>query len=390
MPAKLALYANVGPELTHYDVDVEACALTRRGTVTLPAKVQYVWPHANRRFLYVSTSDAASGLGPQGTCHHVTGFRIDPETGALTQHGESIPLPHRPIHHSTDVPSEHVLVAFSNPSGVRVYKINPDGTPGAEVVQAAPIDPGIYAHQVMAMPDNRAVILVTRGHDARNGKSEEPGALKVFSFKDGQLGDEQSIAPGGGFGFGPRHLDFHRSKPWVYVSLERQNQVDLFERVGDSLAPEPKFRKHTLTDISQQHRYRQMVGTVHVHPNGNFLYVANRYNETVDFNGQPVLDVGENSLAVFSIDQTTGEPTLIQHMDTHGVHPRTFHIDPSGRMLVVGHIMGSKVRDGDSVRTVPARLTTFRIGDDGKLTFARAYDIDVNGQTIWWSGMVAW
>ena len=44
-----ALYASVGPELTHYDVDVEASTLTRRGTVGLPASVQYVWPHASRR-----------------------------------------------------------------------------------------------------------------------------------------------------------------------------------------------------------------------------------------------------------------------------------------------------------------------------------------------------
>jgi len=33
---QLALYANVGPELTHFDVDVDAATLTRRGSVTLP------------------------------------------------------------------------------------------------------------------------------------------------------------------------------------------------------------------------------------------------------------------------------------------------------------------------------------------------------------------
>jgi hypothetical protein len=30
----------------------------------------------------------------------------------------------------------------------------------------------------------------------------------------------------------------------------------------------------------------------------------------------------------------TGEPTPIQHIETQKIHPRTFHIDPSGRMLV--------------------------------------------------------
>ena len=60
---RVALYASVGPELTHYDLDVEGATLARRGTVSLPANVHYVWPHASRRFLYVASSDSASGIG---------------------------------------------------------------------------------------------------------------------------------------------------------------------------------------------------------------------------------------------------------------------------------------------------------------------------------------
>ena len=46
--SKVALYANVGPELTHYDLDVAGGGLIRKETVTLPAGVQYAWPHASR------------------------------------------------------------------------------------------------------------------------------------------------------------------------------------------------------------------------------------------------------------------------------------------------------------------------------------------------------
>ena len=80
---KVALYANVGADLTHYDVDVAGAALTKRATVTLPAGVQYAWPHVSRRYLYVATSSSASGYGPAGTEHHVTAFRIDSASGAL-------------------------------------------------------------------------------------------------------------------------------------------------------------------------------------------------------------------------------------------------------------------------------------------------------------------
>ena len=196
---KIALYASVGPELTHYDVDVDNAALVKQRAVTLPANVHYAWLHASGEYLYVASSNSASGMGPAGDKHHVTAFRIDPVSRALTPHGAPIALPTRPIHMTTDIPSEHLLVAFSNPSGVRVYRINADATPGAEVDQPEPIDPGIYAHQVRVRLDNRAVILVTRGHDAASGKPEEPGALKVFAYDRGRLTKEVSVAPNSGY-----------------------------------------------------------------------------------------------------------------------------------------------------------------------------------------------
>src|SRR5258707_10487157 len=183
---RVALYASVGPELTHYEVDVEGAALMRRGTVSLPANVHYAWPHASRRFLYVASSDSASGIGGVvGRNHHVTALSIDPTTGALAPHGAPIPLPTRPIHMTTDIPSEHILVAYSNPSGLCIYRINRDGTPGAEVGQPEAVYPGIYAHQVRGRLDNRKVILISRGHDAAGGNPEEPRGPPDFGFDNG-------------------------------------------------------------------------------------------------------------------------------------------------------------------------------------------------------------
>jgi 6-phosphogluconolactonase len=396
---KVALYASVGAELTQYDVEVEGAALVGRGTVILSANVHYAWPHASGRYLYVASSNSASGMGmgPVGDKHHVTAFRIDPNTGALLPHGDPIALPTRPIHMTTDIPSEHLLVAFSNPSAIRVYRVNPDATPGEEVVQPEPIDAGIYGHQVRVSPDNRLAVLVTRGHDAaaslqptglsRGGKPEEPGALKVFEYREGLLTSEASVAPNGGYGFGPRHLDFHPTKPWVYVSLERQNKLDMFEIAGSALSAAPVFRKDTLAEPGNI-RGRQAAGTVHVHPNGRFVYAVNRASSTTEVDGKPVFAGGENTLAVYRIDATSGEPTLIQHIDTRGIHCRTFHIDPSGRLLVAAHIMALPVRDGAGIRIVPASLSVFRISDDGKLDFVRKYDVDVGDRTMFWMGMV--
>ncbi|HEX3438852.1 MAG TPA: beta-propeller fold lactonase family protein [Pseudolabrys sp.] len=384
---KVALYANVGADLTHYEVDVAGAELTRRATVTLPAAVQYAWPHASRRYLYVASSSSAPGYATGGTEHHVTAFAVDPASGALTPHGTPIRLPTRPIHISTDIPSEHILVAFNNPSAVRVYRIKKDFTPGEEVQQPGPIDAGIYAHQIRVTPDNRLAILVTRGNEGTPNKPEDPGALKVFEYKDGLLTNEVSIAPNGGKEFGPRHLDFHSTKPWMYVSIETQNKMCMYRIENGRINPEIAYRAETLAEPTNI-RARQAAGTVHVHPNGRFLYGANRAEATTEFQAKQVFKGGENSIVVYEIDQATGEPIPIQHADTHKVHPRTFHIDPSGRMLVAEHNLPANIRDGDSVKTVPAGLSVFRVGDDGKLTFLRAHDVEVGDKTMFWMGMV--
>ena len=388
MPHNVRLYASIGPQLTHYDVDVESATLTRRATVTLPANVHYAWPHASRQYLYVASSNSASGIGGViGDKHHVSALRIDPATGGLAPHGTPIALPTRPIHMTSDVPSRNVLVAFSNPSGLKVYRVNPDFTPGAEVAQTEVIDPGIYGHQVRVGLDNRLAILVTRGHDVAAGKPEEPGALKVFRYEDGLLTGEVSVAPGAGYGFGPRHLDFHPVKPWVYVSLERQNRLDMFAIDGGRVSPTPLFSKGTLAEPGNI-RGRQAAGTIHVHPNGRFVYVANRASSTVGEGAPRVFAGGENTLAVYAIDPATGEPDPIQHVDTRGIHCRTFHIDPNGRLLVAAHITGLPVKEGGGIRMVPACLSLFRIGADGKLDFVRKYDVDVGDQQMFWMGMV--
>src|SRR5437764_705118 len=303
-PAKLAVYASVGPELIHYQVDVDGASLMKRESVTLPDSVQYAWPHPSKRYIYVAWSNGS------GADHHgVTAFRIDPASGALSPHGNPISLPARPVHITTDIPGTHLLVAFNDPSGLNVYGLASDGTIGSLVKQPAPLDFGIYGHQVRVDPSDKMVILVTRGNGPAKGKPEDPGALKVFTYQNGILTNRASVAPNKGFGFQPRHLDFEGT--WVFVSLERQNKLQVYKKLPDgSLSAEPLYTKDSLTEPGK-HRSGQAAGTVHVHPNGKLVYQANRSSGAG----------GENAIAVYSINQKTGEPTLMQHSDTHGQEP---------------------------------------------------------------------
>jgi 6-phosphogluconolactonase len=391
--AKTVYYASIGPELALFDIDVEAATLARRSAVTLPANVQYAWPHPSRRQLYAVSSNGGPGVA--GDKHYAHALAIDPGSGALRAHGAAAALPWRPIHCSVDRSGEYLFAAYNDPSNVTVHRLKTDGSIGEQVAQPQKLDTGIYAHQILAAPSNRIVLLVTRGNDARPGKAEDPGAIKTFAFADGMLRNLASIAPGNGLGFGPRHLDFHPEKPWVFVSVERQNQIYVYrldEQTG--LSREPMFVKSTLSSslrpegAAGKAGMHQGAGPIHVHPNGRVVYQTNRASSTVDFQGQKVFAGGDNSVAVFAIDQQTGEPTLIQTIDGSGIQLRTFGVDPSGRLLVAASIMPLPVRDGNKIATLPAGLMLFRIGDDGRLTFARKYDVDTGDRLQFWSGLV--
>jgi 6-phosphogluconolactonase len=386
---RTVFYQGVGDRLTQWDVDVDTATLIPQASVTLPSNIQYVWPHPSRKFLYASTSDAASGNAPNpGKVHRLCTLSVD-ATGAISMHGEAASLPQRPIHNSADARGEYALTCYNNPSNLTVHKINSDGSVGAQVQQAAKLDYGIFAHQILSMPGNRTVVMVTRGNRPENNKNEDPGALKIYTFKDGQLSPLANLPVGGngGLGYGPRHLDFHPSQPWVYVSVASPPALHMHRIDSDSLSPEPLYKRRTTIgtyDIS----FPQSAGPIHVHPNGRTVYVSNRASATVDFNGKKVFQGGENNIAVFSINPMTGEPTLIQNEDPQSFHIRTFSIDPSGRILVAASIIDMNVRDGDNVRHVPAALTVFRVGEDGKLTFTRKYPVELGGKFQWWTGLM--
>src|SRR5690606_8838413 len=156
---------------------------------------------------------------------------------------------------------------------------------------------------------------------------------------------------------------------------------------GDHVEETPAFKTTTLAGIRDP-KLHQTTSAIHVHPNGRFVYTANRADSTVELDGKRVFAGGENSIAVFAIDQATGEPRRIQNVDPLTHHVRTFSIDPSGRLLVAGSIRDMWTRYGNQTRLAPAGLTVFRIGADGKLQLVRKYDVELNGKMQWWTGMM--
>ncbi len=365
--AGTVMYAAAGSELSAYVANPAAATLEKRASVTLPENVQEAWPHPSRQWLYVGWSNNSAG---ERGHHGLTAFRVDPATGALTPHGQPVALRARPVYLTVDAGGKHVIVAYNLPSGASVHRIETAGTLGAEQSQPPGLDFGIYAHQVRVDPSGRIVVIATRGNVATDGKPEDPGAVKVYGYRDGVLSIRVSVAPNGGRGFSPRHVDFHPTRPFLFATIEAQNELHVY-RIDDgpSLGPAPLFSRKTLVDPARH--AGQATSAIHVHPNGRFVYLGNRGPAG-----------GENSIAVFAVNQKTGDPALIQSADTRGIHPRTFTIDPSGTMLVVANMQ----RSGDE----PPSLSVFRIGSDGKLSFVRKYPLDRgDSRGLFWTGMMA-
>jgi 6-phosphogluconolactonase len=82
-----------------------------------------------------------------------------------------------------------------------------------------------------------------------------------------------------------------------------------------------------------------------IHPNGKFLYASNR---------------GDNSIAVFAIDNTTGKLTLVEHQSTLGKTPRNFAIDPTGNFLIAAN------QDSNTVVVFRIDPTTGRLTPTGQ------------------------
>jgi 6-phosphogluconolactonase (cycloisomerase 2 family) len=387
--ARADIWANVGPKLLRYRIADDRKSLTSIGNpIFVPEEIQEAWQWGS--YLYVASSDAHTSDDPRN--HYLNAFEVD-GSGALEPLGAAVRLRHRPIHITVDQRGDHLLAAYNDPSTITVHRLRADGSIGAEVEQAAPLDTGIYPHQVRVMPSGRAVILPARGNQGVPGQREEdPGALKVFGFSDGQLTNRQSVAPNAGREFRCRHVDFHPSGKWAYVVIESQNQLQTFSIEDDRLSAEPLFVTSLLASPTPPRR-GQAASAIRMHPtNGRTLYVANRGRGTEIFQGQTVIsEEMENSIAVFSVDPRTGEPRLIQSADPQSIDIRMFALHPDGLSLVAT----SKETGGPDSRrvagrleTIPPRIVLFSIAPDGTLTLQYKQDVEIGDLFQLWCGAV--
>lgn len=392
----VSAYAAAGADVTNYWLDIATGELVRRATLTLPARVQYIWPHASLPILYAACADRGGDAASKP--FYLCALLRD-EAGDLTLHGDIVTLPERPIHLTTDNTSAHVLVIYGGKPGMTVYTTLDDGAIGREIPRASTFDFGTKPHHVRMAPLDDRAVLVARGAKGFGKPSYVEGAFKQVRFDAGQVEIVESVTPAADRtprGFNPRNVDFHPTRPLMFATLEAQNELAVFAMNGSRIEATPLFT-HTILQHPEAVRKRQDGGEVHVHPDGRHVYVVNRNDGYVEersgpswLNPDPIPEFpgGENNIAVFELDELTARPVLVQHVDTQGLDARTIAIDRSGTILLSADIAPMLVRKGEDLVTVPASLAVFRIGDDGRLTLLRRHDLEAGPEKVLWMGIV--
>jgi 6-phosphogluconolactonase len=120
-------------------------------------------------------------------------------------------------------------------------------------------------------------------------------------------------------GSGPGRLVFHPTGKWAYSLNEIANIVDVlaWDAEGGVLTS-----LQNISTLPEGNSGSNTTATVAVDSAGRFVYASNR---------------GDNSIAVFSIDDHDGKLKPVQRMDCGGKTPRHFTFDPGNEWLLVAN-----------------------------------------------------
>ena len=328
-------YTNAGKSegIYIYRLNMATGELKHFKTVKGVVDPSYLAIDRKRRSLFAVNEISQFEGQPSGA---VSSFSIDPKTGDLAYVNQKSSKGGSPCYVTQDRTGRFVLVANYESGNASVLPVEKNGSlrDAVSVVQHTGSSvnrdrqQGPHAHCILMDKANRYAFAVDLGIDK----------IVVYRFnqKKGELAQHGTVPTKPGAG--PRHLTFHGNNRFAYVINELDSTISTYTYDPRRGLLNPQ---QTISTLPQGFADASFCADVHVSPDGKFLYGSNR---------------GHNSIAVFSIDQKSGQLTLVEHVSTSGNWPRNFVIDPTGTYLLVAN------QRSDSV-------VTFRINKStGKLT----------------------
>ena len=301
-----------------FHFDPAAGTLSRAGSVTQILNPSFLARSPAGPFLYAVSESPETGT--------VSAYRIDAETGALAFLNRQPSGGAGPAYVSTDQTGRWVLAANYGSGSVALLPAGEDGRLGeaADVVQHEGSGPnperqeGPHAHYVHVGPDNRYAYATDLGTDEV--------LIYPFDAENGRLNAEEAQAIATPPGAGPRHLDFYPDGRYVYLVNELAGTVTAYAR---DAATGGLTSLQTLSTLPEDFDGENKSADLHIHPSGQWLYVSNRGDA--------------DGIAIFSIDEETGQLTPAGYQREGIRWPRNFAITPSGEHLLVANRRANEV-----------------------------------------------
>jgi 6-phosphogluconolactonase len=305
------------------EFDASIGKLTPRGLAGEAVNPSFLAIHPSRRYLFaVSEVSTLNGKKTGG----VSAFSLDPKTGDLKLLNQQSSGGEGPCHIVVDKQGKNVLVANYGSGSAASLPLEEDGKlrEAATVVQhkGSSVDKGRqegpHAHSINLDSANRFAFVADLGLDH----------VKVYRFgaEKGTLAPNDPAYVAVEPGAGPRHFAFHPDGKHAYVINEMQLTVTAFDYDSEHGVLKPI---QSISTLPKGYEGKGLsTAEVQVHPSGKFLYGSNR---------------GQNSIAIFTIDQASGKLTHVGNQGDQIKTPRNFGIDPTGQYLIAAN------QDGDSL-----------------------------------------
>lgn len=273
----------------------------------------------NGNYLYACTDTKMPNSGS------VSAFRFDSISGSLTFLNKQGSGGDNPVYLTTSKNNEFVINANYTAGSVSVFSTNVDGSlnPFSQLLSFkgnsinSRRQEKAHIHAAVFSPDFKYIFFPDLGSDK----------IRVFEFdptKKRPLKALEKLDAVAIPGSGPRHFTFHPTKPFAYCIEELSGMVSAYRIENGKLDSIQRIFSYS----KLQEDYNS--ADIHISPDGLFLYASNRWDH-------------ENTLSIFSINQTIGTLKLIGHQSTLGDNPRNFVIDPTGHFLIVANQVSSKL-----------------------------------------------
>jgi len=314
--------------------DAATGAYEAKGTLTGIKNPSFVVASPKKDHLY-AVSEAKDGK--------VFSYSFDRTAGKAVKINEQSSGGDDPCHLEVDHAGKWVAAGNYSSGSLSILPISSDGSLGKAtdriVHQGSGYDKtreeSSHVHETVFSADDRFLYVPDLGLDRVY--------IYAFDQRSGKLTPASqpwaSMKPGSG----PRHIAFHRTLPIAYVLNELSGMVTVFsvDRKTGGLK-----ELHSLSTLPAGATGQAGCAEVQVSPDGRFLYGSNRYEQ--------------NTIAIYAIDQKSGDLRSIAFPSTLGKHPRYFCFDPTGNWLLAAN------RDTDQVVLFRVDKKTGLLTDSGK------------------------